>query len=150
MRMPMPDWHFAQLAAEVWGEDGVRGKVGFDPEQGWYTELDDSDFEQYLKNLRRRSHEILETFASTWHKETKNIQIGAMEPPAEDENRLAIYLIDCDCQTTRGFQIKNSLRDIWELKTAFVALGSTCEHCGRKMMVVLTWEDVKPGNAKPN
>ena len=27
MRMPMPDWHFAQLAAEVWGEDGVKGKI---------------------------------------------------------------------------------------------------------------------------
>jgi len=145
MKLPFPDWHMAKLALEGYGEDGVSGHLGYDPEAGtWYVEFNDQQYDEYMSNLRRRHRAVLEDFGMIdWHDAT-NIQGGALEPPKENENRLAIYLIDCDCKTAKGFKVNASLSEVARREKQFMYVGSTCMSCGRKMIVVLTWEDVKP------
>jgi len=145
MKLPFPDWHMAKLAIEGYGEDGVGGELGYDSETGtWYAQLDDEQYAEYMANLRWRHHAVLEDFASIDWRDATNIQGGALEPPKENENRLAIYLLDCDCKTAKGFKVNASLSEVARRERQFMHLGSTCANCGKKMLVVLTWEDVKP------
>jgi hypothetical protein len=145
MKLLFPDWQMANLALEGYAEDGVSGKIGYNPEtETWFAELDDKEYEQYMFNLRRQHDTVLKDFASLdWHGAT-NIQGGATDPPKDDENRLSLYLIDCNCKTAKGFKLKASLSELIQRKEALIYVGSTCMNCGRKSIVVLTWEDVKP------
>jgi len=147
MKLPMPNWELAQAAVEGYAEDGVRGKVGYDPDAAqWYADLNDEDYEEYMANLRKRHNEmckIAKEYAEHWD-DAVNIQSAATEPPKEKENRLALYLVDINCKTVRGFKVKNTLQDVIDRKLAFMAYGSTCENCSKRMMAILTWEDVKP------
>jgi len=145
MKLPFPDWHMAKLALEGYGEDGVSGELGYDPETGtWYAEFDDDEYAKYMANLRWRHRAVLEDFGMMdWHGAT-NIQGSALEPPKENENRMSIYLLDCDCKTTKGFKVSASLSEVVRRKKQFMYVGSTCMSCGRKMLIIITWEDVKP------
>ena len=144
MKIPQPDWAFAQGTKEAYAEDGVRGEVGYEPDtEQWYVDLNDEDYAEYQRNLRRRHNVVLQDFTFDWEKAT-NIQGEATKPPADNENRLALYLIDTTCRTARGFKVKNTLLNIVNRKAQHMFFGSTCETCGKKMMAVLTWEDVKP------
>jgi hypothetical protein len=145
MRLQFPDWQMANLALEGYAEDGVSGKIGYDSETGdWFAELDDQEYEQYMHNLRRQHDTVLRGFVSMdWHGAT-NIQGGATKPPGDNENRLSLYLIDCNCKTAKGFKLKASLAGLMQRKEALIYVGSTCMNCGKKSIVVLTWEDIKP------
>jgi len=147
MRMPMPNWELAEGTVKVYAEDGVRGIVGYDPDnKEWYADLDDNDYEKYMANLKKCHSEmcrVAEEYADRWG-DAVNIQSAATEPPKENETRLALYLVDIDCNTVKGFQVKNTLAGVINRKTAFMAFGSTCETCKGRIMAVLTWEDVKP------
>ena len=143
----MPNWELAKAAIHAYAEDGVRGKVGYDPETAqWYADLNDDDYEKYMANLRKRHDEmckVAKVFAERWG-DAVNVQSSATESPGENENRLALYLVDIECKTARGFKVLNTLKDVIERRSASMAFGSTCENCSRKMMAILTWEDVKP------
>jgi len=151
MKLPFPDWHMAKLALEGYGEDGVSGKLGYDSETGtWYAEVDDDEYAGYIANLRWRHHAILEDFGTIDWRGATNIQGSALEPPEANENRLAIYLLDCSCKTAIGFKVNASLSEVARRENRFMYVGSTCMSCGRKMIVVLTWEDVKPKKGGSN
>lgn len=143
----MPNWELAKAAVEGYAEDGVDGKIYYDPDLAqWYADLNDEDYKEYLANCRKRNNEmcgVAKEYAKCWG-DAINIQSSAMESPEKNENRLSLYLIDVDCETVRGFKVLNTLKDVTDRKSASMAFGSTCEHCGKKMMAVLTWEDVKP------
>lgn len=143
MKLGFPDEHFAKLAQEGYAGDGVRGEVGYDEkDQQWYLDLNDQDYKKYQQNLRMQQVVILNRFGKSW--KGVNIQALAEGPPRENENRLALYLIDNSCGTAHGFKVVASAIDVANRKRAFMQFGSTCESCGKKMSVVLTWEDVKP------
>jgi hypothetical protein len=145
MKLPFPDWQMANLTLEGYAEDGVSGTLGYASETGnWFAQLDDKEYEQYMVNLRRQRDTILRGFTSIdWHSAT-NIQGVATEPPKDNENRLSLYLIDCDCKTAKSFKLKASLTELMQRKEALIYVGSTCMNCRKKSMVVLTWEDVRP------
>lgn len=148
MKLPLPNWELAQAAVEGYAEDGVRGEVGYDPETAqWFADLNDDDYVQYMANFRKRHSEmrkVAKEYAKRWG-DAVNVQSVAAEPPKENENRLALYLIDIGCNAVKGFKVKSTLKDVTDRKSALMAFGSTCDSCGRKMMMILTWEDVKPG-----
>jgi len=147
MKLPLPNWQLAQAAVEGYAEDGVEGKVGYDPDTSqWFVDLNEDDYEEYMFNLKKRHSEmckIANDYAENWT-DAVNIQSAAVTPPSDNENRLTLYLIDIDCKAVKGFKVKSTLEDVVDRRTAFMAFGSTCDNCGRKMMAILTWEDVKP------
>ncbi len=145
MKLPFPDWQMAKLAIESYREDGVYGKLGYDPEAGtWYAEFDDNQYNQYMANLSQQHNIVLNEFGSIdWHDAT-NIQGSALEPPKENENRLAIYLIHPRCKTAKGFKVSAGMTELMQRRTQFMYIGSTCMSCGERTLVVITWEDVKP------
>lgn len=145
MKHPFPDWHMAKLALEGYAQDGVSGQIGYDSETAtWYAELDDAEYEQYLANLGKRDSIVLEDFGSLDWQGAVNIQGTAVQPPGENENRLSLYLLDCDCKTTRGFKVNASMAEFMQRKVQHLFIGSTCMSCGKKMLALLIWEDVKP------
>jgi len=147
MKLPLPNWELAQAVVEGYAEDGVGGEIGYDSDTAqWFADLNDDDYNQYMANLRKRHSEmckVAKEYAECWG-DAVNVQSVAAEPPKENENRLALYLIDIDCNAVKGFKVKSTLKDVTDRKSALMAFGSTCDSCGRKMMMILTWEDVKP------
>ena len=144
-RLPCPDWEIAKGIKYAYAEDGVSGKIGYDPDiEQWYFEPNDSEYMQYIENLSEAHKMILHEFAvETW--DGVNIQGQAIEPPKESENRLALYIIhNPPCATAKGFKVKHTLAEVVSRKSAQMFFGSTCEACGHKTMIVLRWEDVKP------
>ena len=145
MKMPFPDWHMAKLALEGYAEDGVSGTLGYDDETGqWYVDLDDTELEGYMANLRKCNSEVIRGFSDLFRGGAKNVQGQAQVPPEDNENRLALYLLDSDCRTARGFKVIATLTEVFNRKSAFMFFGSTCEKCGRRMVAILAWENVKP------
>lgn len=145
MRQICPDWTIANMILQGYSEDGVTGRVGYDDRSAtWYVDLDDAEYEQYMANLHRKNREIIDGFGyMDWHGAT-NVQGSAVSPPRDNEDRLAIYLVDCDCKASRGFKANAGLNDLLDRKRQCLFIGSTCNLCGKKSMVVITWEDVKP------
>lgn len=147
MKLPMPNWELANAAVKGYAEDGVKGKLGYDPETAqWHADLDDAGYEKYIANLRKRHDEICDmakAFTEDWGDAT-NIQGLATGPPKESENRLALYIVDVDCNTAKGFKASNTLKELIERKSDIITFGTTCESCGKKTMTILRWESVKP------
>lgn len=151
MKVPAQDWEVAKLMVQAYAEDNVRGKVGYDSETSqWFADLDDNDFGEYISNLNKRDSEVraaVEDFVTKWG-DAVNVQTAALGPPKDNEKRLSIHLIDVDCKASKAFKITSSIKELVNRNTAFMAYGSTCSVCGRKMMVILSWEDVSPKGDK--
>lgn len=145
MRLPFPDWNKAKLALEGYAEDGVSGKLDYDDMTNtWYADLNDAEHEQYMANLSREHNNILQTFGSLdWHGAI-SVQGATLGPPRECENRLALYLVHPDCRSTRGYKVIAGLTEVIQRKTQALYIGCNCEICGKKSLVVITWEDIKP------
>lgn len=145
MKVPCPDWQTAKGVLEGYAEDGVTGTLGYDDTSAiWYADLNDTELTEYQANLIKNRKAILKYVSNTDWSDSANMQACAIVPPMANETRLALYLVDCGCVTARGFKINNTIEQLINRDTATILLGSICEKCGKQMLVVMTWEDVKP------
>lgn len=143
MRIPLPDWQMAKLAVEAYADEGVSGDIGYDSEKGeWYAELNDEDHIEYLHNLQVAHHNILNIVRELPWRDDNNIQTFSMVPPKPGEKRLAVYLVDYDCGAARGFKINDNIKELLERQRAWIAYGSVCKFCGKRLLIFLVWEDV--------
>jgi len=146
MKIPATDWVMAQGMVTGWGEDGVRGKVGYDADMGqWYADLNDEDYARYQENLKLRHNDLLcivKSLNDGWDPKAINLQSASPDPPNVLQERLTLYLVDVDCHTTRGYKITDSIKEIVNRKASMMAIGSTCSSCGKRMMAVLIWENL--------
>lgn len=147
----MPDMDFAQKVIESYAEDGVGGELAYDPEsQQWAVILNDAEYQEYQEKVKKNHASVLELIRmlkQRWH--GVNIQSGTIEPPLKNMKRLVLYLMDVDCETGKTFKVTNSFKDILDRKTKTMVWGSTCSMCGRRVAVVLDWEDASPTKKVP-
>lgn len=126
-------------------DEGVRARAIFDPDlMQWCLDLDDLDYRKYQAQLQMNHEDVLKLvrqLKKQW--DGVNLQTFPTSAPAAEKSRLAIYLVDIDDETAAGYKATNSLRDVVERKCAHMAIGSTCETCGKKSMALIIWEKPK-------
>jgi len=68
-----------------------------------------------------------------------NVQEFATEPPEEEQNTLALYMVDIETQTSKRFTVTASLTQLLQRKTTHVAYG-TSKPNGEQVKIVIQWE----------
>lgn len=145
MRVQCPDWHHGNLLLQGYAEDGVSGTLGYDETTGqWYVDLNDAELAEYDRNLKKHLQSVLHFISQAKWRDGSTRQGCAIVPPKENENRLTLYLIDCDCGTGRAFKINHTINQLLNRGTASLFIASPCSNCGKTLAVLMTWEDVRP------
>lgn len=143
MKFPMPNIELAKLAVEAYQGDGVRAELGYDDLTAqWYADLNDEDYEQYMKLLRANQGAVLDQFAKPWSGAT-NIQSLATEPPPAGAETLFLYLVDNSCGTAKGFKVTSGVKTLLGRQASFLQFCSTCDSCGKQMSGLLIWQKQK-------
>ena len=141
MKIFHPSGKIALAVAEAYQEDGVIARAGYDENQGWYTEVDEVAYSAYQGKLIEERDAVLAAFAEPFE---GLITQGVSGVPTPDQTRLTIYLVDSECQRAQGFKVTKSLPGILGRVVRQMHFGFTCAHCGKQILAVLQWENVKP------
>jgi len=69
-----------------------------------------------------------------------NVQEAGLEPPKEDEDTLALYMVDIETKASKRFTLTASLSELLQRKITHVAYGTTNELNGKQVKIVIQWE----------